>query len=75
MNLKFAIKFSSKYNELVNTRGRISLVVQNETMRFSLFLNGLNQRSWLPHLYGYPAIVNYAEGGEVLHAQQHIVGD
>ena len=23
-------------------------------MRLSLFLNGLNQRSWLPHLYGYP---------------------
>lgn len=54
MNLKFVIKFSSKYNELVNTRGRISLVAQNETMRLSLFINGLNQRSWLPHLYGYP---------------------
>ena len=52
--LKFVIKFSSKYNELVNTRGRISLVTQNETMIFSLFLNGLNHRSWLPHLYGYP---------------------
>jgi len=58
MNLKFAIKFSLKYNKLTNTRGRISLVAQKETMLFSLFIKVLNPRSWLPHLYGFPTYLN-----------------
>lgn len=37
------IKFHLKYNELINQYSRISLAVIKDQMRFTLFINKLNQ--------------------------------